>query len=183
MSIETIAPQINFYDGEPQENTTKQQEQPEETLFERRIRLHKEAAVIPPALHELETRHQTLTLGLIALASQIKIASNEASTHTSSVLREERGELAMSINKLRKEQRRLIDEIARCNNTIERPRPPQEGYDDNSWREPRRQIEEPYTHIIHNGGENPHDISTLSPEHNDEESLANGHRYLQNATL
>ena len=119
----------------------------EESIEERRVRLHRESALIPQALHELETRFNTLTLGLIALG-QI------GDVHMS----EERHLLAQNIAKLRQEQAQLITDIANCNRTIWRP-----PYDDEWFNKPekirnkdeRARIEHPYIVQVYNGGEDP----------------------------
>lgn len=168
MSIETVA------------TTSTISEKSEESLLERRTRLHREAAVIGANLHELETRHHKLILGLIALSDQLKVSSTEADINTHIGITDERDELAATITTLRQVHRDLIDETAKCNNSIQRERP-EEFSGNKNWREQRRIEEIPYVIQVHNDGEDPTDTTAINAL--DEESLGSKHRYLTNAVI
>ncbi|HEX7484288.1 MAG TPA: hypothetical protein VF281_03985 [Candidatus Saccharimonadales bacterium] len=114
----------------------------DESTEERRVRLHHESASLYQALHEMETRHNTLTLGLIAIGQSGDIQTRQATT-------EEHNTLAQDIAKLRQEQAQLIIDIANCNRTIWRP-PYNEEH-----KAARHMIESPYIAQIYNEGVNP----------------------------
>jgi hypothetical protein len=58
----------------------------DESTEERRVRLHHESASIYQALHEMETRHNTLTLGLIAIGQSGDIQTRQATTEENNTL-------------------------------------------------------------------------------------------------
>lgn len=147
--------------------------EPEESVKDRRVRLHNEATDIINALHELQARHTTLTLGLIALAEQLKTSPTESLSYTREKLRDEHRELADTISKLRHEQRANITDITACNQTVWRP-----NSDDEKDKAERRRIEQPYIIEIYNNGEDPAQTAGL-PEH----LVGVSYRYLSNAPI
>lgn len=202
MSIETIATHINSYE-EPEANslelTSEQTAKIEETPHERRLRLHRELAAIIPELHDLQTRHDTLTGGLLQIARKFRPAPlpRKARTkmterkrmalqsehrklqselrHAHATLRQEQTELARNIHEKREKQGHLIAEAALTNTTITRPRPPEshEEYEANPhWKQQRDDIEHPLSIHLHYGGEDPRELTTPSHDPTD--------RYLKN---
>ena len=190
MSIETIAPDINSY-KEPEENdsTSLDDELAEiaETPHERRLRLHHELVALIPELHELQTRHDTLVAGIIAMAAElppnppVKSAStkmlrrkriiaqreNRELQSTRNTLRQELSELARTIHEKRKTQQKLIAETALTNTTITRPRPPEnhEEYERNrQWKQQRDAIEHPISIHVHYAGKDHLDLTTPSSD-------------------
>ena len=147
--------------------------EPEEGVKDRRVRLHNEAADIIKTLHELQVRHTTLTLGLIALAEQLKTSPTETLTYTRETMSEEHRELAGVISKLRHEQRAIITDITACNQTVWRP-----NSDDEKDKAERKRIEQPYIIEIYNNGEDPTQTAGL-PEH----LVGVNYRYLSNAPI
>lgn len=132
MSIETVAAYSNTFENY------------EESVEERRLRLHAELASITKLLHELETRHNKITLGLIALAQ-----TND--THTRENITDEHTELARDIAKLRQEQGALITETAYSNTQIWRPT----QITDSRGTSERDRIERPLLVQIYNDGFDP----------------------------
>ena len=154
MSIETVVSYSNTLENY------------EESVEERRLRLHAELASITLTLHELETRHHKMTLGLIAL-------SQTNDTHTRESITQEHHELANDIAKLRQEQGALITETAHCNTQIWRPA----QIIDSRGGSERDRIERPLLVQIYNDGIDP---TTLSQTPADGKI---GHSYLPNAAL
>lgn len=205
MSIETIATHINFYE-EPQANRPQFiEDEPaaiEESPQERRLRLHYELAALTVSIHELQTRHHTLTLGLIEtvdkqahtpLPSRRKARSKMTerkrlalqSRHRElqlirDTLPQEQAELAKEIHHKRHHQGQLIADTAIANTQIWRP-----PYDDGDFghtgrtnKQVRADLEAPVSKAMHNGGEDPRDLTTPS---RDGEPHGPTYRYLQNA--
>jgi hypothetical protein len=162
MSIETLQVTTNITPVEP-----------EESVMDRRVRLHNEAADIIKKLHELQVRHTKLTLGLIALAEQLKTSPTESLTYTRATMAEEHRELATVINTLRDEQRTTIADITACNQTVWRP-----NSDNEKDKAERRRIEQPFINEIYNNGESPTQTAGL-PEH----LVGVNYRYLSNAPI
>jgi hypothetical protein len=159
MSIETVASYSNTFENY------------EESVEERRIRLHTELASITLTLHELETRHHKMTMGLIAL-------SQTNNTHTRESITDEHTELAREIAKLRQEQGAIITETAHTNTQVWRP-----PYDDGRFgdgktnKQERARIEHPLLVQIYNDSLDPTTLSHASGEGEI------GHNYLPNAAL
>lgn len=205
MSIETIATHINFYE-EPETNRPRLiEDEPaeiEETPIERRLRLHHELAAVTVNLHELQTRHQTLTLGLIDAANEqahtpLPSAKRARSKMTErkrmalqsrhrelqtirETLPQEQAELAKEIHDKRRRQGQLITDMAIANTQIWRP-----PHDDGDFgqtgrtnKQVRADLESPIVEAAYNGGEDPRDLTT--PSH-DGEPHGPTYRYLQNA--
>lgn len=138
-----------------------------------RKQLHDELAAITLLLHELQTRHTTLTLGLIALAEQLKTASTEHLSYTRTTIAEEHRELATKIDEKRTEQRIAMMNVTNYNQTVWRPNGEKE-----EEKAERRRIEQPYIIEIYNNGEDPTQTAGL-PEH----LVGTHYRYLSNAPL
>ena len=161
MSIETVASTISSVEHD--------EESPEEAKLRERVaqreKFHDDIGASVMRLHTLQTRHQTLYLGLLD-------SSQTYDQHTHDAMTQERDSLAKDIHDLRQEQGELLTKTALYNTTIERT----QDNGSEQQKSKRRQEEQPYVNVIHNNGVDPKDIAP-----ND----SNGHmrHYLENAAL
>ncbi len=147
-------------------STTKDFESIEESVDNPRIQLHHETTPISQILHELETRHYKLTLGLIAL-------SQTGEFHTREVMFEEHQALATKIAKLRQKQADLIRGMAYSNTQIWRPPYNDDPYDHTMTNKQKRaEIEAPFIQAIYQDGSEPTETMLTSDEHTDAPSAS-----------
>ncbi len=137
MSIETFASNANAFENF------------EESVAERRIRLHLELAINIQELHTLETEHSQRTMGLISLKNFIDTFNLDCHRKAQGDETAKMQSLAQSITRLRQEQARLITETSHCNTTIWRPPHDDGRFDHRSNKQARADFEEPYIKEIY----------------------------------
>lgn len=149
MSIETVASNANAFENF------------EESVSERRIRLHLELAINIQELHELETEHSQRIMGLLTTKNLLDTFNLDCHRQAQGTLTTRQQELAETIATQRQEQARLITEISHCNTTIWRP-PYDDGRFDHhrSNKQARGDIEAHYVQEIYK----PHDRLIIAQE-------------------
>ena len=137
MSIETVPSNANAFDNF------------EESVSERRIRLHLELAINIQDLHKLETDHARRTMGLITLKHLIDTLDLNCHKQAQEDETTDLQLLAQSITRLRQQQGRLITETSHCNTTIWRPPHDDGRFDHRSNKQARADFEKPYVEEIY----------------------------------
>jgi hypothetical protein len=138
MSIETVPSNVNAFNDF------------EESVSERRVRLHLELAINTQELHKLETEHSQRIMGLLTTKNLLDTFNLDCHRQAQGALSTRQQELAKIIAQQRQEQARLITEISHCNTTIWRP-----AYDDGKFdhhrsnKQARGDIERPYVQEIY----------------------------------